>query len=78
MAGRFFTLGDFRLIAVSGSGETELILKETALLLGSGVAGGRATLAMEGTALTQLFRVPHLRRLAWGVGTIVLLCPRRM
>ena len=52
MAEGFSTLRDFRLVAVSGLGETELILKETALLLGSGVAGGRVPLALEGTALT--------------------------
>ena len=64
----------FRLVAVAGSGETGLALKETALLLGSGVAGGRAPLALEGTALTLLYRAPLLRRLTWGVGTAVLSC----
>jgi len=59
-----FTLRGFGLVAAGGSGETELASKakgscepelaldETASLLGLGVAGGRAPLTLEGTALT--------------------------
>ena len=47
-----FTLRGFCLVAVGGSGELEFALEGTALLLGSGVAGGRAPLTLEVTALT--------------------------
>jgi len=41
----------------------------------SSVTGGRAPLALEGTALAYLFRALLLRHSAWGVGTAVPLCP---
>ena len=47
-----FTLRGFGLVAAGGSGEMELALEGTTLLLGSGVAGGRVPLTLEGTALT--------------------------
>jgi hypothetical protein len=38
-------------------------------------AGGRASLALEGTALTYLFRAPLLRQLAWRAEMAVPLYP---
>jgi len=64
-------------IFCSGSigGRARRSLRPTETTLRLWLAGGRASLALEGTALTYLFRALLLRRGAWGVETAVPLCP---